>query len=88
MAWGEWLDLSTIKALSQHTSGTLTAFLCFAIVDRAVKWSPLAERTRSILEAMEQTVLIGLVVWLVWQTALVLWKGRVRNGASSILVAA
>ena len=84
----EWLDVSTIKALSQHVSATIAAFICFGIVDLAVKWTPIADATRAILEVIEQLVLIGLVVWFVWQTARVLWKGRVRNGSTNSLVVA
>jgi hypothetical protein len=88
MKWEEWLDLPTIKALSQHASATLAAFLCFIVVGVAVKYAPLSEAVRAILEVIEQSVLIGLVIWFVWQTALVLWKGRIGNAPTNSFVVA
>ena len=86
MGLADWLDLSSIKTLSQHASATLAAFVCFIVVGYTVKWAPLSDTARAILEFVEQVVLIGLVVWFVWQTALVLWKGRVRNGFKDSVV--
>jgi hypothetical protein len=88
MKWEEWLDLKSIKALSQHGSATLTAFLLFALLGYALDWVPLPDVVRSTLKGVDDIVLVGLVLWFVWQMALVLWKGRIRNGsANSLLVA-
>ncbi len=86
--WEEWLDLRTIKTLSQHASATIAALLFFAIIGFGLRWAPLSEAVRAILEVIEDIVLIGLFVWFVWQTAIVLWKGRIRNASTNSLVAA
>ena len=79
MAWGDWLDLSTIKVLSQHTSATLAAIFSFWIVSHAVSLTSLSIPAKVILDTTEEVGLIGMVLWLLIQAALVLWKGRFRN---------
>lgn len=79
MAWDEWIDLASAKALSQHASATLCAFACSWIIAFAAKRMELAETTREIIDTIEQVVLVGLIVWFVFQMALVLWRGRIRH---------
>jgi chromate transport protein ChrA len=86
--WDEWLDIRVIKVLSQHASATLASMLLFAIVAKALKLLSVPGVVRTIIETIEYVVLIGLVIWFVWQMALVLWKGRVRGEFRSFLVAA
>jgi hypothetical protein len=39
----------------------------------------LAETTSEIIDTIEQVVLVGLIVWFVFQMALVLWRGRIHH---------
>jgi hypothetical protein len=78
MAWDEWIDLASIKALSQHASATLTAFACFGVIDFVAKRMQLSELTTNIVDAIEEMVLVGLLIWFVYQMGLVLWKRRLR----------
>ena len=86
MGWlQEWLDLETLKTLSKHTSGCVFGLLSFWVIGWFIKIVP--EPARHFLDSGEVWVLVGLFVWLVIQTALVLWKGRVRLDGPNVLVA-
>jgi hypothetical protein len=83
MAWEEWIDLGSLKALSQHATATLGAFLCTQLLAFGSRHTELSETTRAAIDFIEQASLVGLLIWFVWQTALVLWKGRVRDEAKN-----
>jgi hypothetical protein len=88
MKWDEWIDLPTAKALSQHASGTLGALAFFAIVRYALGLVPLSATTRIILEAVDEVVLVGLFLWLIYQMSCLLWKGRIKNVSTNIVMVA
>ena len=88
MAWDEWVDLASAKALSQHTSATLFAFLCSWLIALAARHMELADWAREIIDTIEQVVLVGLIGWFVVQMAFVLWKGRIRHDVKDSLDAA
>ena len=84
--WSEWLDTKSMRALSQHASAILTALVLFGLIAVALKLIPLPDAVKFVLDGIEDLGLVGLFGWFLWQTALVLWKGRVRNG--NLLLAA
>jgi hypothetical protein len=87
MKWGEWIDVPTIKALSLHASGTLATLLFFAIVRGALGLVGLSSTTRTILEGLDEFVLVGLFIWLIYQMACLLLKGRIKNASNLVMVA-
>jgi hypothetical protein len=88
MKWEEWIDVPTIKALTQHASATIVALALFAVVRFVVTLVPLLPATRTIIEVTDEVVLVGLFVWLIVQMALLLWKGRIKNAAASFVLVA
>lgn len=88
MKWEEWIDIPTIKLCCQHASATLAAMFLFALVKLALIHIPLSQTARTILDWTDETVLVGLALWLVGQLAGLIWKGRVRNVFHIIFVAA
>jgi hypothetical protein len=88
MKWEEWIDVPTIKALTQHASATVVALALFAVVRFVVTRVPLSETTRSIIEVVDEFVLVGLFVWLIIQMALLLWKGRIKNASTNLVLVA
>ena len=84
--WNDWLDTKSMRTLSQHASAILTAVILFGLIAFTLKLIPLPDTVKCVLEGIEDIRLIGLFGWFLWQTALVLWKGRVRNG--NLLLAA
>ena len=85
---GQWIDLPTVRALSQHASGTLAALFFFGIVRIAIEFVKLSAVTRIILEGLDEFVLVGLFVWLIYQMARLLWKGRIGNASTSFVMVA
>ena len=79
MEWDDWVDLPTIRALSQHASATLAALGFFAIVHFARKLVSLSETSRTILEILDEFALVGLFGWLIYQMARLLWECRGRS---------
>jgi len=88
MSWDEWIDLTTVKALSQHASGTLAALGFFAIVRLALALVALSSTTRTILEGLDEFVLVGLFLWLIYQMGCLLWKGRIKNASTNFVMVA
>ena len=82
----EWLDLPTIKLLSQHASASLAALGFFGIVRFALALVPLSSVTKTTLEALDEFALVGIVVWLIYQMACLLWKGRIKHEVSSTAI--
>lgn len=85
---GEWIDLATVKALSQHASGTLAALGFFALVRAALTLVTLSGTTRAILQGTDEFVLVGLFFWLIYQMGCLLWKGRIKNESTNLVVVA
>lgn len=86
--WDDWIDVATIKALTQHASATLIALILFGIVRFALKLVPLSETTRAILEVVDEVVLVGLFAWLIYQMGCLLWKGRIKNASTNLVMVA
>jgi hypothetical protein len=82
----EWIDLATIKALTQHASGTLVALTLFGIVRFALSLVTLSGTTRAILEVTDEFVLVALFFWLIYQMAGLLWKGMIKNASTNLVL--
>lgn len=87
MKLDEWLDTQALKALSQHASAIVAAILVFALVASLLRMV-LPPGIVTILEWVENIVLVGLFLWFTRQMALVLWKGRMRNGPANCVMVA
>jgi hypothetical protein len=88
MSVGEWIDIPTVKALTQHASATLAALTLFGVVRVVLDAVVLSNKTRTILEFLDEFVLLGLFVWLIYQMACLLWKGRMKNAATNLVMVA
>ncbi len=83
MAVAEWLDLKTLKLLSQHTSAVVGAAASFYLISRIVRWAAGEGTFSQLVEYGEKFVLAILLVWFTVEMGKLLWKGRVKiqNGA-------
>jgi len=90
MSLTEWLDLNSLKLLSQHTSVVAGAVLSFWAISNFVRWAVGVGTFSTCIEYGEKGVLAVLLVWFTYQMLLLLWKGRVklRNGVNFISVLA
>ena len=79
MGYDEWIEIATLKLLLRHASVNIAALILFATVGYighlVIPLGPI----RIILDFVEEFVLVGLILFFAYQTALLLWKGRVRN---------
>jgi len=88
MRWTEWLDIDTLKILSFHASGVIGAILVFKIIGFFIGWGLKGGTLKTVVEAIDSIVLVGLFLWLAYQMGRLLWKKRTRNGPTAqILVA-
>jgi hypothetical protein len=74
----EWLDLKTLKLLSQHTSVVAGAAASFWAISKLIRWAAGAGTFSGCVEYGERVVLAVLLLWFTYQMCLVLWKGRAR----------
>jgi hypothetical protein len=74
----EWLDLKTLKLLSQHTSAVAGATASFWAISRLIRWAAGTGAFSDSVEYGERFVLAVLLLWFTYQMCLVLWKGRAR----------
>ena len=83
MAVAEWLDLKTLKLLSQHTSAVAAAVGSFYVISRAVRTAVGPGEFSSSIETGEKIILTMLLIWFTVEMLKLLWKGRVKikNGA-------
>ena len=88
MQYEEWIDIETLKTISWHTTGVIGALLSFILVGFIIKFGIDDGIVKTILEWMEDFALIGLVGWLIIQTAQVLWFRRGKHGPSLCLLVA
>jgi hypothetical protein len=72
------LEPKTLNAIAQHTTSTLAAILSFSLVTFVVRVVLKPGLVVTFIEDMDQFVLLMLVLWIVYQTGLVLWKTRVK----------
>lgn len=87
MQWSDWVDIETLKILSQHASGVIGAIVVFELIGLAVNWGLSPGTLKTVLNTLDSFVLVGLVVWLAYQMGCLLWKKRVRNGPANYILA-
>ena len=90
MLISEWIDIPTLKILCRHASGAISGIILFKVLSFLVGLGFEEGLLKTILEIIDSFVLVMLLIWLVSQLAILLWKGRarIRNGLpTSILVA-
>jgi hypothetical protein len=78
MSFSEWLDLNSLKLLSQHTSAIGGAVVSFWAISKLVRWAAGIGTFANCVEYGEQVILAVLLLWFTYQMFLLLWKGRVR----------
>jgi hypothetical protein len=76
----QWLDLDTLKVLTRHGANVVLAIAIFWVIGFCVGLGIYDKDTRDFLDVVENYVIRGLFLWLVYQMALVLWNRRVRHG--------
>jgi hypothetical protein len=77
MAVAGWLDLKTLKLLSQHTSAVADAVGSFYLISKMVRAAAGPGLLSDGIEVVEKFVLAILLAWFTYQMLLLLWKGRV-----------
>lgn len=88
MAWEEWVDIATIKACVRHATGVVPALAIALGIRIAIQWTMEEGPMRTILEGADTLWLVVLCLYLIYQTAREIMKGRDRNGRHlSVLVA-
>ncbi len=78
MALAEWLDLKTLKLLSQHTSAVAAAVGSFYLISRIVRAGVGPGLFSDSIETGEKFILTILLVWFTIEMMKLLWKGRVK----------
>ena len=78
MHLSEWLDIKTLKLLSQHTSAIGGAAVSFYLISILIRWAAGIGTFSDCVESGEKVVLAVLLVWFTVEMFKVLWKGRVR----------
>ena len=78
----EWLDLKTLKLLSQHTSAVAGAVASFYLISRMVRAAAGQGTFSECIEVGEKFILTVLLLWFTVEMVKLLWKARVkiRNG--------
>lgn len=74
----EWLDLNSLKLLSQHTSAIAGAVFSFWVISIFIRRAVGAGTFANCIEYGEKGILAVLLGWFTWQMLLLLWKARVR----------
>jgi len=90
MAVAEWLDLKTLKLLSQHTSAVAGAVGSFYLISRMVRRVVGPGQLSDGIETGEKFVLTILLIWFTIEMLKLLWKGRVKipNGVQILTLVA
>jgi hypothetical protein len=90
MSLAEWIDLNSLKLLSQHTSAIAGAVLSFWAISNFVRWAVGVGTFANCIEYCEKGILAVLLGWFTYQMLLLLWKGRVRiqNGVQLLSMVA
>lgn len=78
MGWKEWIDLDTIKACGRHATGAVGAVLIFLAIRLVIKFGVKEGTLQDILETIDSFVLVGLFLWIAFQTGVILWNRRIR----------
>jgi hypothetical protein len=90
MVIAEWIDLKTLKLLSQHTTAVIGAAGSFYLISKIVRWAAGKGVFSDWVEYGEKFVLAILLVWFTWEMFKLLWKSRVRvqNGVNVLSMVA
>ena len=90
MSFAEWLDLNSLKLLSQHTSAIAGAVVSFWAISKLVRWAAGIGTFANCVEYGEKFILALLLLWFTYQMLILLWKGRVRlqNGVQLLSMVA
>jgi hypothetical protein len=90
MAVAEWLDIKTLKLLSQHTSAVAGSAGSFYLISRMVRAVVGPGLLSNSIEFGEKFILTILLIWFTIEMLKLLWKGRVRfeNGPRILSVVA
>jgi hypothetical protein len=78
MSLGEWLDLNSLKLLSQHTSAIAGAVVSFWAISKFVRFAAGVGTFADCIEYGEKGILAVLLGWFTYQMLLLLWKSRVK----------
>ena len=78
MKWDEWFDIQTLKAICRHLSGAVGAIIGYRVLSLAAEWSLKDGTLHKVLKTMDNFVLVGLMIWLAYQLAWLLWKQRLK----------
>jgi len=85
MAIGDWVDVPTIRSICSHASGAAVSLLVFAALGTVASLAIQNARLRVIVLTIDAVVLVGILLWLAWQTAVLLWNNRIKINGLSIL---
>jgi hypothetical protein len=72
----EWVDVKTLRALSQHASGAIGAVLLLLVPDVLLRLVLSPGPFREVLEFIEKCFLLGVFVILAWNTLVHLYNNR------------
>jgi len=86
MPVSDWLELKTLKLLSQHTISIVAAALSFFLVTKVIKYAVGAGPVAEAFEYVDEAILLILFLWFTYQMLLLLWKGRVKWGNGNELL--
>jgi len=78
MSLPEWVDLKTLKLLSQHTTAIAGGAASFWLTSNLIRWAAGSGKFSDYVEYSERFILAVLLAWLTIQMFMVLWKGRVK----------
>ena len=74
MVFAEWLDLKTLKLLSQHTFNVAGAAASFYLISKMVRWSAGRGTFSDCIEYGEKFILAILLLWFTWEMFKLLWN--------------
>jgi hypothetical protein len=86
-----WIEVETLRTISRHTISVVAVVVSFGIVGWVMELLIPKGPLRSVLEWVEEFVIIGSFGWLVVEYAAMFWRKRVWkrswNGQPSIVLA-
>jgi len=87
----EWVDFGALQTFSRHTISVVAVVISFRIVAWVIEFLVPTGPVRTILEWVEEFVIIGSFGWLVVEYAAMLWAKRVwkknSNGHAALVLA-
>lgn len=78
MSFSEWLDLNSLKLLSQHTSAIAGAVVSFWAISKLVRLAAGVGTFANCIEYGEKGILAVLLGWFTYQMLVLLWRSRVK----------